>query len=73
MVPRRLLARVMAKLSRADLVESSEGRAGGSRLARSPEEVTLRDAVQAVEGPSEIAHCVMQQRPCGEGRLCALR
>ena len=71
-VPRRLLARVMAKLSRAGLVESSEGRGGGSRLARPPEEVTLRDAVEAVEGPFEITHCIMQQRPCGEGRPCAM-
>jgi Rrf2 family protein len=71
-VPRRLLARVMAKLSHAGLVETSEGRGGGSRLARPPEEITLRDAVEAVEGPFEITHCVMQQRPCGEGRPCAL-
>jgi len=71
-VPRRLLARVMAKLARAGLVESSEGRGGGSRLARPPEELTLRDAVEAVEGPFEITHCIMQQRPCGEGRPCAL-
>jgi Rrf2 family protein len=71
-VPRRLLARVMAKLARAGLVETSEGRGGGSRLARPPEEVTLRDAVEAVEGPFEIARCIMQERPCGEGRSCAL-
>jgi Rrf2 family protein len=71
-VPRRLLARVMAKLARAGLVETSEGRGGGSRLARPPEEVTLRDAVEAVDGPFEITHCIMQQRPCGEGRPCAL-
>ena len=71
-VPRRLLARVMAKLARAGLVETSEGRGGGSRLARPPDEVTLRDAVEAVDGPFEITHCIMQQRPCGEGRPCAL-
>jgi Rrf2 family protein len=71
-VPRRLLARVMAKLSRAGLIETSEGRGGGSRLARKPEDVSLRDAVEAVEGPFEITHCIMQQRPCGEGRPCAL-
>lgn len=71
-VPRRLLARVMAKLARAGLLETSEGRGGGSRLARPPDEVTLRDAIEAVEGPFEITHCIMQQRPCGEGRPCVL-
>ena len=33
-VPRRLLARILANLSRADLVESEQGRSGGSGLAR---------------------------------------
>ncbi len=46
-VPRRLLARILANLSRAGLVESEQGRAGGSRLARSAQEITLRDAVEA--------------------------
>lgn len=71
-LPRRLLARVMAKLARAGLVESSEGRGGGTRLARPPEEVTLREAVEAVEGPFEITRCIMQQRLCCEGRPCTL-
>lgn len=71
-VPRRILARVMAKLSRAGLVETVEGRGGGSLLARPPQEITLRDAVEAVEGPFEVTRCIMQQRACGEGRPCAL-
>lgn len=71
-IPRRLLSRIMARLSHADLVESREGRGGGSRLARSPEDITLRDAVEAAEGPFEITHCIMEQRACGEGRPCAM-
>jgi Rrf2 family protein len=70
-VPRRLLSRVMAKLARrSDRDHRGEG--GGSRLARPPEDVSLCDAVEAVEGPFEITHCIMQQRPCGQGRPCAL-
>jgi Rrf2 family protein len=33
-VPRRLLARILAKLSRSGLVETEQGRGGGCRLAR---------------------------------------
>lgn len=71
-IPRRLLARIMAKLSRAGLVVSQEGRGGGSRLARSPEEITLKDAVEALEGPFEVTRCIMQDRVCGDGRPCAM-
>lgn len=71
-VPRRLLARVLAKLARAGLIESQEGRGGGSRLSLPPENITLKDAVEAVEGPFEVTRCIVEQRACGEGRPCAL-
>ncbi|AHY45853.1 Rrf2 family protein [Rubrobacter radiotolerans] len=71
-VPRRLLSRVMAKLVRAGLVESREGRRGGARLALPPGSITLRDAVEAVEGPFEVTHCILEQRACGTAGPCAL-
>ena len=71
-VPRRLLARIMAKLSHAGLVTSREGRGGGSRLERHPEEITLKDAVEALEGPFDVTHCILEQRACGEGAPCAM-
>lgn len=71
-IPRRLLARVLATLSRAGLVTSQEGRGGGSRLARALEEVTLREAVEALEGPFEVTKCIMEARNCGEGAPCAM-
>ena len=71
-VPRRVLARVLAKLSRAGLVASQGGRGGGSRLARPPEEITLGDAVEALEGPFEVTRCIMEDRLCVEGPPCAM-
>ena len=71
-VPRRLLARIMAKLSHAGLVESGQGHGGGSQLARPTNQITLREAVEAVEGPFGVTRCIMEDRACGEGRPCAL-
>jgi Rrf2 family protein len=71
-VPRRLLARILAKLSHAGLVESEQGRGGGSRLARPAGKITLREAVEAVEGPFGIVRCIIEDRACGEGAPCAL-
>lgn len=71
-IPRRLLARILARLSRAGLVESNQGRGGGSRLARPPQEITLRDAVEAAEGPFDVTRCIMQDRNCGEAAPCAM-
>ena len=71
-IPRRLLARILANLSRVGLVESEQGRGGGSRLARSAAEITLRDAVEAAEGPFDVTRCILQDRACGEGTPCAM-
>ena len=71
-IPRRLLARILAKLSHAGLVESEQGRSGGSRLARPAGEITLREAVEAVEGPFGVTRCIMEDRACGEGAPCAV-
>jgi Rrf2 family protein len=71
-IPRRLLARILAKLSHEGLVESEQGRGGGSRLARPAGKITLREAVEAIEGPFGVIRCIMEDRACGEGTPCAL-
>jgi Rrf2 family protein len=71
-IPRRLLARIMAKLAHAGMVESEQGRGGGSRLARPASEITLREAVEVVEGPFGVTRCILEDRACGEGAPCAL-
>lgn len=71
-IPRRLLARILARLSHAGLIQSKQGRGGGSRLARPAREITLRDAVEAAEGPFGVTRCIMQNRACGTGAPCAL-
>jgi Rrf2 family transcriptional regulator, iron-sulfur cluster assembly transcription factor len=71
-IPRRLLARILARLSHAGLVESEQGRNGGSRLARPAGKITPREAVEAVEGPFGVTRCIMEDRACGESAPCAL-
>ena len=71
-IPRRLLARILAKLSHAGLVQSEQGRGGGSRLALPAGKITLREAVEAIEGPFGVIRCIMEDRACGEGAPCAL-
>ena len=71
-IPRRLLARILATFSHAGLVESEQGRSGGSRLARPADKITLREAVEAIEGPFGVIRCIIEDRACGEGAPCAL-
>lgn len=71
-VPERVLARVLAELAAAGVVEARIGRSGGYRLIRSSVDLTLLGLIEAIEGPSRSARCVLQQRACDPSRACAI-
>ena len=52
-VPARFLVQILLELKRAGIVASVRGAAGGYRLARPAESITLQDIRIAVEGPAE--------------------
>jgi len=54
-IPSRYLEQIFQKLRRAGLVRSKRGPGGGYTLAGDPRELTLRDVVEAIEGPLEAA------------------
>ncbi|MBN6036887.1 Rrf2 family transcriptional regulator [Amycolatopsis sp. 195334CR] len=51
------LAKQLQSLSRAGLVRSVQGHAGGYVLTRSPEEMTVLDVVEAVDGARPAFTC----------------
>ena len=56
-VPRRYLHKVLQDLVRAELVRSRSGPGGGYSLARSAEEITILDVVNAVAPLERMRHC----------------
>lgn len=57
-IPARYLEQIFRRLRRAALVDAKRGPGGGYTLSRPPGDVTLRDVVEAVEGPLEDS-CAM--------------
>ncbi|MHA6757690.1 RrF2 family transcriptional regulator [Streptacidiphilus sp. PAMC 29251] len=51
------LAKQLQALSRAGLIRSLQGNAGGYTLTRSPELITVLDVVEAVDGPGPAFVC----------------
>ena len=51
-----VVRRLLASLHAAKLVSSTKGPTGGSRLLRSPKQITLCDIYRALE-PGELFHC----------------
>lgn len=69
-IPNRFLPLIMRDLVRAGLVEGTTGRAGGYRLARGADDVTLLDIVEAVEGDSRSRTCILRGGPCSTSTVC---
>jgi Rrf2 family protein len=59
-IPARYLEQIFQRLRRAGLVTSKRGPGGGYTLSRSPARITLREIVEAVEGPVAEA---LQMKP----------
>lgn len=56
-IPYVFLGKLFTRLAKAGLVESTEGRGGGFRLARPPEEITVLDVVHAIDDSKKLFEC----------------
>ncbi len=52
-IPARYLEQIFGRLRRSDIVVSKRGPGGGYTLARAAATITLREVLEAVEGPLE--------------------
>lgn len=52
-IPERYLVQILIQLKGAGLVLSTRGASGGYRLARSAEQISLREVLSAIDGPGE--------------------
>ncbi len=63
-IPNRFLLKIMRLLAKGGIVRSFQGVGGGYALARNPGEITLKDVVEAIEGPIRINKCLVDPAYC---------
>ncbi|MHB8191587.1 MAG: Rrf2 family transcriptional regulator [Ferrimicrobium sp.] len=66
------LSHAMLALVQRGWVRSDPGPQGGYSATFDPEDVSVLDVIEAVEGPTDIGRCVLENRNCGETGQCAL-
>ena len=71
-VPPMFLAKIFQQFSKLGLVRSFRGCGGGFLLGRSPEDITLCEIVEAVEGPIMPNRCVISGGACGREKVCTV-
>ena len=73
-LPRNYLVKVLKSLAGSGIVRSHRGIKGGFSLARDPRQITLREIVEAIDGPVAVMHCLTGHRgdgDCGNSGRCA--
>jgi Rrf2 family protein len=69
-IPEAFLNKIIQLLSKAGLVQTSRGAQGGVKLAKPSEEITLRQVIEAVEGPIALNRCLTGTEPCPREKSC---
>jgi len=73
-IPFEVLAKLLQTLARKGILVSRHGTKGGYSPARNPNSITLRDVMEAIEGPVALVECAgPRKRPCGQERKCRVR
>jgi Rrf2 family protein len=76
-IPKRFLEQILNDLKSAGIVKSKRGVAGGYRLNRRPEEITLAAIVRHIEGTLAPVGCVSERFyrkcSCPDEARCAIR
>lgn len=71
-IPRTFLAKIFQSFTKFGFVTSFRGTGGGFTLARPASAITLREVVEAVEGPCAPNRCLTPEGECDRSPECAV-
>jgi Rrf2 family protein len=69
-VPQTFLAKILQNFAKIGIVNSFRGTGGGFVLGRPAAQITLREVVEAVEGPIMPNRCLMGDSGCEYNMTC---
>lgn len=67
-IPLRFLLKLLRKLKQASIINSFRGVTGGYALAKLPKDITLKDVVEAIDGPIYVNRCLYDPSLCNLNR-----
>ena len=72
-IPEKFLAKIFQSLSRSGIVRSHRGVRGGFSLSRSPEQITVREVLESIQGPYHLMKCIADPSSCDRQETCPLK
>ena len=69
-VQQSFLSKILQRLVHQGMLVSQRGSGGGFIVNRAPDQVSLLDVVEAIEGPTQLNHCVGESGHCSRKDWC---
>lgn len=69
-LPRHFVAKIFQQLVKHELLNSAKGRGGGFSLAFEPDDISLWDIIDAVDGTERFEQCVVGMAQCDDKQPC---
>jgi len=73
LIPQAFLPRIVAELARGGFIVTFSGRDGGLELARTADQINLRQIVEYFEGPLSVSDCISGRVQCPFDTKCPVR
>ncbi len=72
-IPSNLVVQLLSLLKEKGWTGGTRGPTGGIELKCDPQDITLRDVIETVDGPVKITRCLFSETPCRDRSHCSLR
>ena len=69
-ISEKYLSQLVIPLRKVNLITSVRGARGGYMLSRPPQEISLREIVDVLEGGMDLVECVSSPETCSRRTLC---
>jgi Rrf2 family protein len=72
-LPPNLLAKILQSLSQSGTIAAQKDSGGGYRMMRKPEDVTLTEVFESIEGPVHMVMCTSVEGNCSVEHKCTVK
>jgi len=72
-IPAPTVSKILQSLLKADLLRSVRGARGGYQLAKTSDDISLRDIIHCLEGRIALTECSIEGKDCEQSEFCSTR
>ena len=69
-IPKVFLPKIVQRLTQAGLLRAYRGPSGGISLSRSPDQINMRQIIEAMDGPIALNSCLIMPDECPRLSIC---